>query len=346
MTVLAWAGALAIGLTLGLLGSGGSILTVPVLVYLVGEPDKVAIAESLAIVGLIAAFGALPHARRGVVSWSTVLLFGLPGMAGSYVGALAAKSLPGHVQLTLFAMLMLIAALSMLRPSQAPASAGAAGIAGGAGGAAGPGGMTAATLEAAGLIDPCAALPVATSRSWAQSAVAAEIASAASAPALAGAPVGADGAVGAVASVGSAPPAAAPVASFSSPAAWTQYRVVIIQGFGVGTLTGLVGVGGGFLVIPALVLVLGLPMHVAIGTSLSIVALNSATGFYKHAQVLTADGHTLNAHLIGSFAIVGIAGSLTGSMLCHYIPQRQLRRIFAVFVIVIGAFLLWKNLHH
>jgi uncharacterized membrane protein YfcA len=275
MTPLAWLGALAIGLTLGLLGSGGSILTVPVLVYLVGEPDKIAIAESLAIVGLIAAIGALPYAKRGLVSWTTVLLFGVPGMAGSYVGALAAKSIPGHVQLMLFAVLMLAAALSMLRPSQTAAA------------------------PASDVPDPCAAPP----------------------PASVSAPV-----------------------SASDAQAWTQSRVVIVQGFGVGTMTGLVGVGGGFLVIPALVLVVGLPMHVAVGTSLSIIALNSATGFYKHAQMLAAEGLQLHHAIIGSFAAAGIVGSLTGSAICQYIPQQQLRRIFAVFVLVLGGFLLLKNL--
>src|SRR5689334_14661049 len=107
MTPLAWLGALAIGLTLGLLGAGGSILTVPVLVYLVGEPPKAAVAASLAIVGTIAAIGAIPYARKGLVSWHTVLLFSLPGMMGSYVGALAGKHVSGEIQLTAFEALML-----------------------------------------------------------------------------------------------------------------------------------------------------------------------------------------------------------------------------------------------
>src|SRR5215831_6889698 len=116
MTLLAWVGALGIGLTLGLLGAGGSILTVPVLVYLVGEPAKAAVAESLAIVGAIAAVGALPYARKRLVSWPTVLLFSGPGMMGSYVGAAAGKFVSGTVQLTAFSALMLVAALFMIRP--------------------------------------------------------------------------------------------------------------------------------------------------------------------------------------------------------------------------------------
>ncbi|MDX1353508.1 MAG: TSUP family transporter, partial [Thiomicrorhabdus sp.] len=79
--ILAWIGALFIGLTLGLLGSGGSILTVPVLTYLVGQETKVAIAGSLMIVGIISIFSAIPYARQGLVKWRTVVIFGVPGMA-------------------------------------------------------------------------------------------------------------------------------------------------------------------------------------------------------------------------------------------------------------------------
>ena len=89
MAFLGWIGALAIGLTLGLLGSGGSIVTVPVLVYVLGEPEKVAIAESLAIVSGISLLAALPYAVRGRVDPRSVLFFGLPGMAGTWLGALS-----------------------------------------------------------------------------------------------------------------------------------------------------------------------------------------------------------------------------------------------------------------
>ena len=82
----AWIGALLIGISLGLLGSGGSILTVPILVYLVGEPEKVAIAESLGIVATISLVGAIPYAKRKEVDWKSVFYFGIPGMAGTYGG--------------------------------------------------------------------------------------------------------------------------------------------------------------------------------------------------------------------------------------------------------------------
>ena len=114
---LALIGALAIGLTLGLLGSGGSILTVPVLVYLVGQPEKVAIAGSLAIVGGVALAGALPRMFKRQVDWRSVLWFGLPGMFGSFIGSAVSTYIPGVVQLFVFALVMLVAATMMARPT-------------------------------------------------------------------------------------------------------------------------------------------------------------------------------------------------------------------------------------
>jgi uncharacterized membrane protein YfcA len=108
-------GALAIGVSLGLLGSGGSILTVPVLHYLVGQPDKLAIGGSLLVVGVIAAAATLPYARSRQVDWRNVLWFGVPGMAGAWAGATLAHWVPGAVQMALFAGVMLLAAWRMLR---------------------------------------------------------------------------------------------------------------------------------------------------------------------------------------------------------------------------------------
>ena len=243
-------GAVAIGLVLGLLGSGGSILTVPVLVYLAGQPDKVAIAESLAIVGAIASVGAASYARQRLVDWRSVLGFGVPGIVGTYLGAVLAARVPGAVQLVLFGVVMIAAAGAMLR--------GRAGL------------------------------------------------------------------------EGRARP---------SRPAW----VVAALGVSVGGMTGLVGVGGGFLIVPALVLLVGLDMRLAVGTSLSIIVLNSLTGFLKYLDVLTAAGDAVDWRLVGAFAGIGVAGSLVGSRLSGRVPQAALRRGFAVFLVLMGGFILVKE---
>lgn len=265
MTLLAWLGALGIGLTLGLLGAGGSILTVPVLVYLVGEPPKAAVAESLAIVGAIAAVGALPYARKGLVAWPTVLLFGVPGMMGSYVGAVAGKFVSGQVQLTAFSGLMLVASLLMMRPPAPQAAS-----------------------------KPVRATPK---------------------------------------------PQQKPAA-----AAFVDGLVIGVEGFFIGVATGFMGVGGGFLIVPALVLLVGLPMHLAIGTSLATIALNSAIGFYKSSQMLPGLHLHVNAVVVASFVAIGVTGSLIGGAICHRLPQQRLRRLFAWFVLAMGVYLLWRNL--
>ena len=249
-------GAVAIGLVLGLLGSGGSILTVPVLVYLAGEPDKVAIAESLAIVGAIAAVGAVPYARQKLVHWRSVLYFGVPGIVGTYGGAALSRYIPGPVQLALFAVVMLLAAGLMLRGR--------------------PYGKAGEGEEKGG--------------------------------------------------------------SKRQPV-W----LVAAEGLLVGVLTGLVGVGGGFLIVPALVLLGGLPMRLAVGTSLLIVAAKSAAGFAKYVDVLAETGLVVDWSLIGMVAAVGIVGSLVGNALSQRVPQAQLKRVFAVFLILMGGFILVKE---
>jgi hypothetical protein len=255
--VFAWPGAIAIGLSLGLLGSGGSILTVPVLVYLIGQPEKLAIAGSLAIVGAIAAVGSIPYIRAGLVNWRAVALFGAPGMAGTYLGALLATFVSGSFQLALFAAVMLLASLLMIRPmdlSRAPA---------------------------------------------------------------ANAPAG-------------APAANAPRA------AWK----IGVDGLVVGVVTGLVGVGGGFLVVPALVLLGGLTMRAAVATSLVIIALKSFSGFYKYLDVLALEGLELDMEVILLVSALGILGSFAGNLIGDRIPQQTLRRGFGVFLIVMGGYIL------
>ena len=245
----AWLGALLVGLVLGLLGSGGSILTVPVLVYLVGEPNKLAIAESLGIVTLISLVGAMPFAYRGQVDWRSVGLFGAPGMAGAYLGAYLSKFMPGTLQLAIFAAVMLLAAMMMFRRTV-------------------PGSRD-------------------------------------------------DGV--------------------------RVYWKVMLDGLGVGVLTGLVGVGGGFLIVPALVLLGGLPMHLAIGTSLCIIALKSISGFVKYIDVLGEAGLSIHWDLVLIFSLIGIVGSFIGGRIGAYLPQARLKRGVAVFLVLMGVIILGQN---
>ena len=251
--VLAWPGAIAIGLSLGLLGSGGSILTVPVLVYLLDQPEKLAIAGSLAIVGAIAAAGSLPYIRSGLVNWRAVLLFGAPGMVGTYLGAWLAVFVSGAFQLMLFAFVMLAASVLMLRPID---------------------------LEKA-----------------------------------------------------EAGPAVVPRAIWK----------ISLDGLIVGIITGLVGVGGGFLVVPALVLLGGLSMRQAVGTSLVIIALKSFSGFYKYQDVLAAQDLTLDWQIIALVIVLGIVGSLAGNLIGNLIPQEKLKKGFGVFLIIMGGYILFKS---
>ncbi|MGE0624348.1 MAG: sulfite exporter TauE/SafE family protein [Pseudomonadales bacterium] len=250
--VLAWPGAIAIGLSLGLLGSGGSILTVPVLVYLLGQPEKLAIASSLAIVGLIAAAGSVPYMRTGLVNWRAVALFGVPGMAGTYLGAWLALFVPGAAQLVLFAVVMLAASVLMIRPLRIN----------------GPG-------EGPG----------------------------------------------------------------EPRALWK----ITLDGLAVGVVTGLVGVGGGFLVVPALVLLGGLPMRQAVATSLVIIALKSFSGFYKYLDVLAVENIELDLKVITLVSALGIIGTFAGNAIGGRLDQEKLKKTFGAFLIVMGTFVLIRS---
>lgn len=250
LSVFAWLGAISIGVSLGLLGSGGSILTVPVLVYLIGQDEKLAIAGSLAIVGSIALAGSLPYLRKKHVDWRTVVLFGIPGMAGTYMGAWLAAWISGLVQLALFAVVMLLASWQMLKPVKV------------------------------------VVLPRAPREIW---------------------KIGLDGLL-------------------------------------VGILTGLVGVGGGFLIVPALVLLGGLSMHRAVATSLVIIALKSFTGFWKYLDVLDRQGLSLDWRIIAIVTALGIVGSLLGNRIAVRVDQHKLRKLFGVFLIIMGIYILVRTL--
>lgn len=242
-------GALAIGMSLGLLGSGGSILTVPVLVYLLGQDEKLAIAGSLAIVGLISMAGSIPFIRQKLVDWRTVALFGIPGMIGTYLGAYSSVYVSGMLQLSVFALVMLAASYLMLKP-----------------------------LAMEGRSDA----PRSVTK------------------------IGTDGLV-------------------------------------VGCITGFVGVGGGFLIVPALVLLGGLTMHRAVATSLVIITLKSFTGFAKYLDVLQTEQLSLDVEVILVIATIGVLGSFGGNYIGSRLEQSALRRYFGYFLIAMGAYILWES---
>lgn len=256
-------GALVVGMSLGIFGSGGSILTVPVLVYLLQHPEKTAIAESLGIVGSIALVASLPYLRAKLIDWRLALVFGVPGMLGTAAGAWVSGFVPGYAQLLVFAIVMALAARAMWKrssPSRTPRDSDSP-------------------------------------------------------------PPPEDTAGGHHASI----PAAAS------------------QGVGVGLLTGFVGVGGGFLIVPALVLVGRLSMRRAVATSLVIIAMNSAAGLLKHYDELMGHGMNPRWDVMLVFVAVGVVGSFAGRALQGRINQRALQRGFAVFLIVMAGFIAVKE---
>lgn len=249
MTLLGYALASLIGLSLGLLGGGGSILTVPVLVYVVGFAPKPAIAMSLPVVGATSLVGALGHWRAGNVALRPALAFGLIAMAGSYAGARLAAFVSGAAQLVILAVVMLAAALSMLRRSGRTASA-----------------------------------------------------------------------------------TPAPVRATLPPGTLAAVALT------VGLLTGIVGIGGGFLIVPALVVLGRVPMKQAVGTSLLVIAMNSASGFAGYLGTVV-----LPWGFLAGFTAVAIAGILAGTYLVRFVSGAALTRGFALFLLAIAALMLYQN---
>jgi uncharacterized membrane protein YfcA len=246
MLALTLAAAVLIGVALGVLGGGGSILTVPILVYLAGLDAKQAIAMSLFVVGVTSAVGAIPHARAGRVRWRTALVFGATAMAGAYGGGRLAALIPGGWLLAGFGVMMVVTAVAMIRePRTAPAQ-------------------------------PHRELPV---------------------------------------------------------------LLVVAEGVVVGAVTGLVGAGGGFLVVPALVLLGGLPMAVAVGTSLVVIAMKSFAALA---------GYLSSVHIDWSLALAvtaaAVLGGVLGGRLAGRIPDRVLRAGFGWFVVAMGGFVLAQQL--
>lgn len=254
LTLLAWPAALVTGLSLGLLGSGGSIIIIPVLLYLCGLGEKEAIGSALLIVGCISSIGSIPYIQKKHVYWDALLWFGLPGMAGTYVGAWLSIWMSGLFQLSLFAIVMIIASVFMLR-------------------------KPAKSQEETNVLQ--------SKRPWYQ---------------------------------------------------------LILGGFSVGIITGTVGVGGGFLIVPALLFLARFEMQNAVATSMIIITCNAFIGFYKYTDILHQQGLHFNWTLIIIVILLGIVGSLVGSKLAMKIPQQKLRKIFGIFLIAMGAYMLARSI--
>ncbi len=234
-----------IGFTLGLLGGGGSILTVPILVYVIGQEPRAAVTASLAIVGANSLSGVLMHRAHGTLNWRIALAFGGAGMATAFVTARASRAFSPTALMAAFGVLMLVVGATMLLRRAAEREAGK------------PRGLPA----------------------------------------------------------------------------------TLLAGAGVGALTGFLGVGGGFLSVPALVMLVGLPMRAAVGTSLLVIAMNSLSGLLGHL----GDG-ALDIGVVVTFAVAGLLGAFAGARVAQVVSPLRLRQLFAGFVLLLGVYVLFDNL--
>lgn len=263
MAVLGYLASVLMGLSLGLMGGGGSILTVPILVYLFGLSPIVATGDSLFIVGLTALVGGIFYFRRGEVDLKTGALFALPGFLGVFLArSWLVPSLPdpilsvGTVVITkplfimaAFAVLMMTASLSMIRGRKE-------------------------------------------------------------------------------------------VSARPQMSSGKKLTLILGQGFFVGVVAGFVGAGGGFLIIPALVILVGLPMKMAVGTSLFIIATNSLIGFLGDLQ----RQRETDWRLMLTIAAIAIVGLFLGMGLSSKVSEKALKKGFGYFVLMMGIFVLFDQI--
>ena len=247
---------LLVGLTLGALGGGGSILTVPALVYAIGESPRHATTASLVIVGVTALTGTAGHARAGRVRWGPGLVFGMVGVGGSLVGSALNELVNPNVLLLAFAGLMVLTAAVMLQRSVRRKSA-ARSVSRAVGG-----GLTA-----------------------------------------------------------------------------TRILEIVAVGTMVGFMTGFFGVGGGFVVVPGLVLALGFSMPEAVGTGLLVIAINSVVALVARGGVGAVDWNT-----VAPFAVAAMAGSLVGYRVAGRVPASQLERIFVVLLVLLAIYVASRSI--
>lgn len=262
MEIAGYVASLIIGISLGLIGGGGSILTVPVLVYLFGVEPILATAYSLFIVGSTSLIGAVPKFKQGLINIKTAIIFGIPSIIAVFATRkFIVPNIPDVVfrigdfdftkallMMLLFAILMLVASISMIRKKTV-------------------------------------------------------------------------------------------VAEESILQQKFNYPLILVEGVIVGTLTGLVGAGGGFLIIPALVLLSKLPMKQAVGTSLLIIAAKSLIGFTGDLSHYTMDWKLLS--IVTAIAIVGI---FLGNWLNKKVSSEKLKKGFGWFVLVMGIYIIIKEL--
>jgi uncharacterized membrane protein YfcA len=262
MIVFGYAAAIGIGLILGLIGGGGSILTVPVLVYLLGISPVLATAYSLFIVGLTSLFGAFTYMIKREISYKTGAIFAIPSFIAVYfTRKLFVPAIPQQIIelngfaiskdmaiMLLFSVIMLWASISMIHNSNTDKS---------------------------------------------QSSI----------------------------------------RRFNNP-------LIMLEGTVVGFFTGLVGAGGGFLIIPALVLLARLPMKLAVGTSLMIIAAKSLIGFIGDVEA----GQNINFQFLFIFSIIAIIGILLGSYISKFVSGERLKPVFGWFVFLMGVYIIGKEL--
>ncbi len=262
MEIIGFLCAILIGLSLGLIGGGGSILTLPVLVYLFGIDPVLATAYSLFVVGVTSLFGALGKFRHGLVDIKTALVFAVPSFISVYITrfylipAIPSVLFPetsfeiskNFLIMTFFSVIMLFAAVSMIRSND---------------------GEQAEDKEQK-----------------------------------------------------------------------FNYPGIIIDGAVVGLLTGVVGAGGGFLIVPALVILARLPMKLAIGTSLSIITIKSLIGFIGDIQV----GQNIDWTFLLFFTSLAVVGIFAGNYISKYLSDRKLKRIFGWFVLLMGIYILFNEM--
>lgn len=262
---------LLIGLTLGALGGGGSILTVPALVFLLGQDTHAATTGSLLIVGITALAALAAHHRAGRVRLSQGLVFGVLGVGGSYAGSLLSVKVAPAVLLASFSVLMLVVAAMMFGRARRR-QGGLPGLSAGAG------------------LDE---MPIITLR---------------------------------------------PTFVCACPRALK----LLVTASAVGLLTGFFGVGGGFVVVPALVLALGFTMPVAAGTSLLVIAINSASALISRA----GQGVHLDWALIGVFILAAIVGSLAGGRLATRVRPERLTAAFTMLLVVVALYTAARSFPH